>query len=39
MYIAEIGQAFLELLSFKAGQGITKGESPYFRHFRTSSVI
>ena len=36
MYIAGISQAVLEL---KAGQGITKGASPYFRNFRKSSVI
>ena len=39
MYIAGIDQAVLELLSFKLGQGITKGESLYFRNFRTSLVI
>ena len=44
MYIAGIGQAVLELLSFKVGsgnlqRGISKGESPYFRNFRKSSVI
>ena len=27
MYFAGIGQAVLELLSFKSGQGIVKGES------------
>ena len=36
MYITVIGQAVLELLSFK---GITKWESPYFRNFRRSSEI
>ena len=44
MYIAGIGQAVLEFLTFKVGsgnhqRGITKGESPYFRNFRTSSVV
>ena len=39
MYIAGIGQAVLELLALKLGQGITKGESPYLRKFRTCSVI
>ena len=39
MYITRIGQAVLELLSFEDGQGITKGESSYFRNFRKSSEI
>ena len=30
MYVTGIGQTILEL---KSGQGITKGESPYFRNF------
>ena len=34
MYITVIGQAVLELLSFKMGLGITKRESTYFRNFR-----
>ena len=34
MYITVIGQAVLELLSIKSGQGITKLESPYVRNFR-----
>ena len=34
MYFAGIGQAVL-----KSDQGITKGESPYVRNFRKSSVI
>ena len=36
-YITGIGQAILELLSFKLGQGITKGESPskIFGHLRS----
>ena len=39
-YIAGIDQAVLELLkALKLSQGITKGESPYFTNFRTSSVI
>ena len=38
-YIAGIGQAILELLNFELGQGITKGESPYFKNFPTSSVL
>ena len=37
MYITGIGQACFELLSFEVGQGMTKGESPYFRNFRKSS--
>ena len=39
MYIAGIGQAVLELLSFKVGSGNHQGESPYFRNSRKSSVI
>ena len=34
IYIAGIGQAVLELLSFKVGSGIHQWESPYFRNFR-----
>ena len=30
---------FSSYWALKLGQGITKGESPYFRNFRTSSVI
>ena len=39
MYIAGIGQAVLELLSFKVGSGNHQRESPYLRNFWTSSVI
>ena len=33
MYITGMGEAVLQLLSFESGQGITNGESPYFRNF------
>ena len=39
MYTAGIGQAVLELLSFKVRPGNHQEESPYFRNFRKSSVI
>ena len=39
MYVAGIGQAVLELLSFKVESGNHQRESPYFRNLRTSSVI
>ena len=34
MYITLIGQAVLELLSFKVGSENHQRESPYFRNFR-----
>ena len=39
MNITVIGQAVLELFSFKVGQGITKQESPYYRNFRKPSEM
>ena len=35
----ELVKPFSSYWALKLGQGITKGESPYFRNFRTSSVI
>ena len=39
MYIAGISQLFSSYEALKLGEGITKGESPYFRNFRKPSVI
>ena len=35
----ETVKLFSSYLALKSGRGITKGESPYFRSFRKSSVI